>query len=554
MLRIFVRVSGVLGLAALVLVAAASVLAESAARLNATPAGRVRSESPAVSVDPNFAVTVSAVVTRGLTNPVDIVHAGDGSGRLFVVEQRGYIRVVKNGVLSNTPYLTLTGKVSCCGERGLLSIAFDPAYNSNGTFYVYYTAQNGDVTIERYVAANPASDVANISSSKIILSVAHPDTNHNGGQLQFGPDGYLYAGLGDGGGAGDQHGTIGNGQDPTELLGKILRLNVQGVPTYTIPASNPFAQTAGYRPEIWALGLRNPWRFSFDRGTGDLYIGDVGQDCFEEIDYQPAASPGGENYGWRVMEGFHQFDPADMSNCNQPLITPAGITRPIAEYQHPSGEAVTGGYVYRGQAYPWLSGWYFYGDYQTGLMWVTKQTQPGVWSGAQILPSGLTISSFGEDELGEMYVTDYARGRIYKITSAAPIDFSGSTKKASSGTALAGNVLTYTIVVRNTGKPVANTVRVTDVIPVGLSYVPGSFKATHGQVDPAAVPVLKWSGVMSPTSVVTLTYLAAVATSANRALINEAIVDPGENSPLVRSAVVIANPRRLFLPVIRRGA
>ncbi len=235
--------------------------------------------------------------------------------------------------------MTLTDKVSCCGERGLLSIAFDPAYKTNGTFYVYYTALNGDVTIERYVVSNPASDVANVSSSKIILSEPHPATNHNGGQLQFGPDNYLYAGLGDGGGAGDDHGTIGNGQDPTKLLGKILRLDVRGVPTYTIPASNPFAQTAGYRPEIWALGLRNPWRFSFDRETGDLYIGDVGQDCFEEIDYQPAASPGGENYGWRLMEGFHQFDPANMSNCNQPVITPAGITRPIAEYQHPIGEA-----------------------------------------------------------------------------------------------------------------------------------------------------------------------------------------------------------------------
>jgi glucose/arabinose dehydrogenase len=204
------------------------------------------------------------VVPNGLTSPVRIANAGDGGGRLFVVEQAGYIRVVKNGVLLSTPYLTLTSKVLSGGERGLLSVAFDPNYKTNRTFYVYYTALNGAVTIERYVVTNPASDVAVIANSTLILSVAHPASNTMEG-LQFGPDGYLYAGLGDGGGAGDQHGAIGNGQNPGVLLGKILRLNVRGVPTYTIPVSNPFTQTVGYRPEIWALGVRNPWRFSFDR-------------------------------------------------------------------------------------------------------------------------------------------------------------------------------------------------------------------------------------------------------------------------------------------------
>jgi uncharacterized repeat protein (TIGR01451 family) len=501
-------------------------------------------------------VALSAVVPNGLTSPVGIANAGDGSGRLFVVEQAGYIRVVKNGVLLSTPYLTLTSKVLSGGERGLLSVAFDPNYKTNRTFYVYYTALNGAVTIERYVVTNPASDVAVIANSTLILSVAHPASNHNGGQLQFGPDGYLYAGLGDGGGAGDQHGAIGNGQNPGVLLGKILRLNVRGVPTYTIPVSNPFTQTVGYRPEIWALGVRNPWRFSFDRSTGDLYIGDVGQNCFEEIDYQPGTSPGGENYGWRVMEGFHQFDPANMTKCDQPIITPAGITRPITEYEHPIGEAVSGGFVYRGQAYPWLAGWYFYGDYQTGLIWVIKQTQPGVWSGAQKLSSGLLISSFGEDESGEVYLVHNGgsgTGALYKITSTSPIDFSSSTKQASASTAVAGTLLTYTIVVRNTGGPLSNTVRVTDVIPVGLTYVPGTLTTTHGTVDATAAPTLKWNGVMSTTPVVTLTYAVTLSTSTTRVIANNVTIEPEGNSVLTRTATIIANPRRSFLPLILRN-
>ena len=554
MLRVFARVSGALGLAALVLAIAASALAGSAARSGA--AQPIAAGLQTVSTTPDFTVTLSAVVPNGLTRPVGVANAGDGSGRLFVVEQSGYIRVVKNGVLLSTPYLTLTGKVSCCGERGLLSVAFDPDYQTNGAFYVYYTALNGDVTIERYVTTDPASNVAAISSSTPILTVAHPSENHNGGQLQFGPDGYLYAGLGDGGGAGDPHPPDGNGQNPAVLLGKILRLNVRGVPTYTIPASNPFTQTAGYRPEIWALGLRNPWRFSFDRGTGDLYIGDVGQDCFEEINYQPAASPGGENYGWRLMEGFHQFDPANMANCNQPVITPAGLTLPIAEYQHPLGKSVSGGFVYRGQAYPWLNGWYFYGDYLTGMIWVTRQTQPGVWSGAQKQFPGLKISSFGEDENGEVYLVHYSgsgTGALYRITSTSPMDFSSSTKEASASTASTGSALTYTIVVRNTGGPVATTVRVTDVIPAELSYVSGTLTATQGTVDPTAAPALKWHGVMSPTPVVTLTYVVTVSTSTRTAITNAALIDPGGNSLLARTAVVIANPRWLFLPLMLRS-
>ncbi len=310
------------------------------------------------SVAASTAFTIGLqLVSSGLSAPVHIAHAGDNSGRLFIVQQAGTIRVIKNGALLATPYLNITSQVGCCGERGLLSIAFDPDFQTSRTFYLNYTNLSGNTVIERYTVSDATADVANVVSSQIVLTINQPESNHNGGQLQFGRnDDYLYIGMGDGGGGGDQHGANGNGQNPAVLLGKILRINVRGVPTYTIPATNPFTQTAGYRPEIWALGVRNPWRFAFDRANGDLYIGDVGQDCYEEIDYQPAASQGGENYGWRRLEGFHAFDPADMLNCNQPTPTPPDVTLPVAEIAHPDGEAIVGGYVYRGSSFPGIQG------------------------------------------------------------------------------------------------------------------------------------------------------------------------------------------------------
>jgi uncharacterized repeat protein (TIGR01451 family) len=550
----------VVGLGVLVLVIAGAVVAAPTGR--AAPAGRsapvIRSDvaSPivrsmasapqAVSIAPNFSVVMSAVVPSGLTSPVGVANAGDGSGRLFIVEQTGAIRVLKQGVLNSTPFFSVTDKISCCGERGLLSVAFDPAYQTNGVFYVYYTALNGDVTIERYTVAIPASDVASIVSSASILVVAHPAGNHNGGQLQFGSDGYLYAGLGDGGGGNDLHGPIGNGQNPAVLLGKILRLNVRGVPTYTIPASNPFTQTVGYRPEIWALGVRNPWRFSFDRGTGDLYIGDVGQNCWEEISYQPASSHGGENYGWRNEEGFRLFDPNSPGdfNCNQPVSTLITTTKPITAYVHPIGSAVTGGYVYRGQQYPWMRGVYFYSDSGSGIIWAVQQVSPGVWSGSQKLDTSYGVTAFGEDESGELYVTDYGQGRLFKITSPSPINFATSSKSASASQVTAGSTVTYTIVVRNTGLPFYDTVRVTDTLPAGLSYVAGSLAATSGVIDASGAPTLKWSGTMSitPTSIVTITFRALVAAEANSIVTNTATIDPVLNPPLTRSATITVTP------------
>jgi glucose/arabinose dehydrogenase len=378
-------------------------------------------KAQAVSASLPFTITLAPIVTTGLIEPVHVTHAGDGSGRLFVVERAGRIRIIKNGTLLSKPYLDISSLVQAGYiEQGLLSVAFDPDFQSNGTFYVDYTSLSGigDTVIARYVVSDPSADVAGVVAAANILTITQPEVNHNGGQLQFDPkDGYLYIGAGDGGGAGDQHGSIGNAQDQSKLLGKLLRINVRGVLTYTIPPTNPFTQTLGARPEVWAYGLRNPWRFSFDRVTGDLYIGDVGQDCFEEVDYQPAASQGGENYGWRRMEGFHQFDPSQMTNCSQPMIAPPGLTLPITDYVHPVGEAVVGGYVYRGSQFPQMHGVYFYGDDVTGKLWAIWQVSPGHWTSSLVATTSLAISSFGEDEGGELYAVDL-NGGVYKIVSA----------------------------------------------------------------------------------------------------------------------------------------
>ncbi len=333
-----------------------------------------------------------------------VAHAGDGSGRIFVVEQGGRIRIIRNGVLEATSFLDIAGRVSCCGERGLLSVAFPPGYAAKGHFYVNYTDRAGNTVVARYrLTSDP--DIADPDSEQIVLTVPQPYANHNGGQLAFGPnDGYLYIGMGDGGSGGDPQNRA---QNPAELLGKLLRIDVEaGVAPYAIPATNPFTQTAGYRGEIWALGLRNPWRFAFDRANGDLYIADVGQNEYEEVDHQPAASRGGENYGWRIMEGTHCYR---ASGCD-----PAGLTLPVAEYDHSQGCSVTGGLIYRGDQFDRLVGTYLYGDYCSGRVWGLRQTSSG-WTHQLLLDTAFNISAFGEDEAGEIYLTDYGGGQIYRI-------------------------------------------------------------------------------------------------------------------------------------------
>jgi glucose/arabinose dehydrogenase len=295
--------------------------------------------------------------------------------------------------------------VSCCGERGLLSVAFPAAYSSNGHFYVNYTDGSGATVVARYAVGDDL-DVADRNSEEILLTIPQPYANHNGGQLTFGPvDGFLYIGTGDGGSGGDPQN---NAQNPDSLLGKMLRIDVEsGVRPYAIPASNPYVQTPGFRPEIWALGLRNPWRFSFDRRTGDLYIGDVGQGQWEEVDFQAGSSGGGENYGWRIMEGSHCYDP---QNCDS-----TGLVLPVTEYDHSRGWcSVTGGVVYRGQEYPRMEGVYLFADFCTGTIW-GLQRDGSAWRSAILAEAGFPVSSFGEDEEGNIYLVHY-NDEVYRLS------------------------------------------------------------------------------------------------------------------------------------------
>ena len=304
-------------------------------------------------------------VASGLTNPVFITNAGDGSGRIFIIEQGGYIRILKNGSLLATPFLDVHTIIKSGGEQGLLALAFHPSYSTNGIFFIAYTApRNGDATgsnlvLEKFSVSSNNPDLANPASGVILLTISHPvNSNHNGGTLAFGGDGYLYWSTGDGGSGGDPPN---NAQQLNNLLGKILRIDVNSGTPYGIPTSNPFYSNPdpNIKKEIWAYGLRNPWRISFDTLTHDLYIGDVGQSAREEVDFQAAGGTGGQNYGWRVMEGSICYNPS--SGCDQ-----SGKILPVAEYDHTLGCAITGGYVYRGLNFPSLNGYYFYSDYCSG--------------------------------------------------------------------------------------------------------------------------------------------------------------------------------------------
>jgi glucose/arabinose dehydrogenase len=363
-------------------------------------------------------------VAAGLAGPVAIAHAGDGSGRLFVTLKSGQIVIFNGAHILSTPFLDIGGLVSAGGERGLLSAAFHPNYVGNGFFYLSYTDAAGDSVIARYsVSANP--NRADSASGVILLTITQPFSNHNGGQLQFGPDGYLYISIGDGGSGGDPQN---NGQNLGNLLGKILRIDVDSGFPFVVPADNPFVGVGGAREEIWSYGLRNPWRFSFDRLTGDLFIGDVGQSSWEEVDFQPAGSAGGENYGWRLMEGSSCFNPA--INCNN-----GTLTLPILEYDHAAGCSVTGGYRYRGSANPDLDGIYVYGDYCTGNIWGAEEDGMGGWTTTQLLDTDFFISTFGEDESGEIYVAHFSspNGSIYQIVQASSPPSASSSSSGGGG-------------------------------------------------------------------------------------------------------------------------
>ncbi len=346
-----------------------------------------------------------APLVSGLVKPTDLKDPGDGSGRLFVLEQPGRIRIIQNGQLLSSPFLDITDRVGSQGtEQGLLGLAFDPNYAHNGIFFTNYTNTQGNSVVSQWSVSTSDPNQADLQSQQILLTIDQPYPNHNGGGVQFGPDGYLYLSFGDGGSAGDP---LKNGQNTQNLLADILRVQPDLQGGYTIPASNPFANGQGGLPEVFVYGLRNPWRFSFDPGTGDLYIADVGQDKWEEIDYSPAGSAGAENFGWSYYEGDHAYR-------GQP---PQGqqFTFPVYEYSHAEGCSVTGGYVYRGQSLPAWQGVYLFGDYCSGKVWGLLRDAQGQWQAQQLFKTSANISAFGQDASGEMYLLDRSQGQVLRL-------------------------------------------------------------------------------------------------------------------------------------------
>ena len=382
-----------------------------------TPAGSpacAGGATPPLATVPAAGATPPAIaleqIASGLVAPIGVISARDRSGRLFIVGQGGLIRIVDaGGTLLAQPFLDLRDQVSAGGERGLLGLAFHPTYVCNGRFFVDYTDTNGNTVVAEYRVSDADPNRADPTPVAALLHIGQPYPNHNGGEVAFGPDGYLYVGLGDGGSAEDPQG---NGQRLDTLLGKLLRIDVDhaaGAHPYAIPPDNCTGCPAGALPEIFAYGLRNPWRYSFDRATGDLWIGDVGQDRWEEVDHLPVAAASGANFGWSRMEGNHCLHG---NACDR-----GGLTLPVAEYGHSDGDcAVTGGYVYRGSSIPALVGWYLFSDYCSGrIRALGTGTDRTV---TVLLETGGNIATFGEDEAGELYVADVSRGTLSRVVAA----------------------------------------------------------------------------------------------------------------------------------------
>lgn len=368
--------------------------------------GGIQSTSPTPSPVPSAGAISLQLVASGLTAPLDLEQPNDGSSRLFVVEQRGAIKILQTGALLPQPFLDISNKVIFKGEMGLLGLTFHPGFQTNRKFYVNYVRNAGgqfQSVIAEYLASVTNPNQSDPASERILLVVDQVSNfvNHKAGQLAFGPDGFLYFGLGDGGGAGDP---FGHGQDTQTLLGKLMRIDVNstgaGKP-YAIPADNPFATGGGF-PEIYAIGFRNPWRFSFDRNSSRLFMADVGQDKFEEIDIVHK----GGNYGWNTMEGTHCFNPP--SGCNM-----AGLELPMVEISHPEAEAVIGGFIYHGTAVAGLQNQYIFGDL-SGKIWSLQENPANTFTRTLLLSPGFNISSFGQDAAGELYVVDVG-GRVFKI-------------------------------------------------------------------------------------------------------------------------------------------
>jgi glucose/arabinose dehydrogenase len=346
-------------------------------------------------------------VAANLPGITSVVNARDS--RLFITLQHGQVMIWDRTQVLPTPFLDVSSLVSCCGEQGLDSIVFHPRYRENGIFFIDYSDHDGNTVVARYHVSSDRN-VADPTSATVLMRIPHPFENHYSGEMQFGPDGYLYIGLGDGGSAGDP---FNNAQNLGVLLGKIMRIDVDSASPYAIPPTNPFVNNAAARPEIWAFGLRNPWRFTFDRENGDLWIADVGQAAWEEVDLQRRTSIGGENYGWRRMEATHCYNPA--TACD----TDDAITMPILEYSHVQNRcSITGGYRYRGSLYPALRGKYLYADYCTGELWAVTEGTAGQWTSTLMLATQLQPTTFGEDENGELFIG--GSNGVYALVDETP--------------------------------------------------------------------------------------------------------------------------------------
>lgn len=355
---------------------------------------------------------LSLLVSSGLNQPLYLTHAGDGSGNLYIVEKAGRIRLIENGALRAQAFLDITAKTSKGGEQGLLGLAFHPNYHNNGFFYVNYTNSAGDTIIARYTA-DRSSKVADPGSEQVVLWVDQPYDNHNAGWLGFGPDGMLYIPLGDGGSGGDPQNHAQRLEPQSgnrHLLGKVLRIDINGNEqgrNYRIPSDNP--SLGGRVSEIWAYGLRNPWRASFDRQTGDLWIGDVGQNSQEEVNLGTGGGKG-LNYGWKIMEGTSCYDNSIAPGCGS-----SSLTQPVHAYGRSDGYAVTGGYVYRGRRFPRMQGRYFFTDFGSGHLWSLRQVNGAWMRKTELASAGSTLASFGEDEQGELYVMSLSTGQLWRL-------------------------------------------------------------------------------------------------------------------------------------------
>ncbi len=487
-----------------------------------------------VSSQPNhqiidLSVSIDQVLASGFSSPVQVTHANDSSGRMFVVEQTGRIKIIHSD-RTVTLFLDISSRLTSGGERGLLGLAFHPDYATNGYFYIDYTNLAGNTVVARFSTSTDAN-VANPNSELILFTVDQPYSNHNGGQVLFGPDGYLYISLGDGGSGGDPQN---NAQNLSTPLGKILRIDVNQGSPYTIPTDNPFYNSPNADKRIWVWGLRNPWRFSFDRLTGDMFIGDVGQNLWEEIDFQSASSVGGENYGWRCLEGTHTYSTSAPCNSSAYLQT---LIPPISEYAHSTGRSVSGGFVYRGTLYPDFEGVYFFADYVDGKIF-SLQKSGNVWEQTLELSSGLLISGFGENEAGELFLVDYGGGTIRQVSdpNVPSANLADSNIAVNLAQANPGEVLTYTITISNSGLAISQQLNLLNTLPEKVTFLVGTLTATAGHAAFNNGQV-SWNGSIGSQTEIQISYQALIDMTSSGSIVNLFTLSGIDIEPIQRHAI-----------------